>query len=291
MKRVFRLLAVFCLSGLWVPLPATAQQGAADTQIDRVRLEQRLAAVETLIERSSGARQIEEGGGAPAREKRARARDIYRQARAAYDGGQLALASQLLPRASMEMFEAVRLASPEQVTGPKASADFNARLETVNALLAAFRRVAAEKGGAPGTAETGRDIEGRIAEAQRLAQAGNLAAGRAELDRAYLLTKAAVSTLRGGDTLVRSLEFANKEEEYRYEIDRNDTHRMLIRVLLDGKPDNAQTRGFVGRAAQLRAQAEGVAARRDHAGAIELLEESTRELVRAIRGAGVYIPG
>ena len=288
MKHLRFLLALWLVLGLPA---AQAQQAAADGAVDRVRLEQRLAAVETLIERSSAARQIESSGAAPAREKREKAREIFRQARTAFNGGQLALASQLLPQASVHMFEGVRLAAPEQVTEPKARNDFDARLETVNALFAAFRRVSAEKAGTPGVAETGRDIERRLAEAQRLAKSGNLDAGRAELDRAYLITKAAVSSLRSGDTLVRSLEFANKEEEYRYEIDRNDTHQMLVKVLLDGKPETPQTRGFVERATKLRTQAEGAAARRDHAGAIQILEDSTRELVRAIRGAGIYIPG
>lgn len=288
MKRWCALL-LWCAS--WLVFPAQAQPGGADAPVDRVRLEQRLAAVETLIERSSGARHIEASGVAQAREKREKAREIYRQARKAYDGGQLALASQLLPQASVEMFEAVRLAAPEQINQPQAQANFEARLDSVNSLFAAFRRVAAEKSGKAGAAETSRDIERRIAEAQRLVKSGNLDGWRAELDRAYLITKAAVSSLRSGDTLVRSLEFASKEEEYHYEVDRNDTHQMLIRVLLDGKPETAQTRGFVERAAKLRTQAEGAAARRDHAGAIQLLEESTRELVRAIRGAGIYIPG
>jgi hypothetical protein len=44
-------------------------------------------------------------------------------------------------------------------------------------------------------------------------------------------------------------------------------------------------------AAKLRTQAEGEAARSDHRGAIRTLEDSTRELVKAIRAAGVYIPG
>lgn len=272
-------------------LPVFAQQGADDAAVDRARLEQRFAAVETLIERSSAARQIETSGVAGARDQREKAREIYRQARAAYDSGQYARASQLLPRASVQMFEAVRLAAPEQITAPHARGDFEARLESVNSLHAAFRRVAAEKAGASGVAETSRDIERRIGEARRLADQGRVEAGRAELDRAYLITKAAVSSLRSGDTLVRALEFKTKEEEYRYEIDRNDTHQMLIKVLVDGKPGSSQARSFVDRAAQLRAQAEGAAARGDHAGAIQILEQSTRELVRAIRGAGVYIPG
>jgi hypothetical protein len=48
---------------------------------------------------------------------------------------------------------------------------------------------------------------------------------------------------------------------------------------------------FVDRAAALRRDAEGQAGRGDHAGAIRALEDSTRELVRAIRAGGIYIPG
>ena len=33
------------------------------------------------------------------------------------------------------------------------------------------------------------------------------------------------------------------------------------------------------------------ASKKDHAQAVKLLEDSTTELVRAIRNAGVYIPG
>lgn len=271
--------------------PVFAQPGADVPVVDRVRLEQRFAAVDTLIERSSGARQIEASGVADARDRRERAREAYRQARAAYDAGQYERASQMLPQASVHMFEAVRLAAPDQITGPKLRVDFEARLESVNSLHAAYRRVAAEKPGTVGAAETSREIDQRIGEARRLADAGRIESGRAELDRAYLIAKAAVSTLRGGDTLVRSLEFSSKEDEYRYEIDRNETHQMLIKVLLAGRLETSQARGFIERATGLRAQAEGAAARRDHIGAIQLLEQSTRELVRGIRGAGIYIPG
>ena len=91
---------------------------------------------------------------------------------------------------------------------------------------------------------------------------------------------------------MRSLHFANKEEEYHYEVDRNDTHRMLVTVLLSDKPAaSAGVQPLVQRAAQLRLQAEAAATRSEFSAAIEILEESTRELVRAIRGAGVYIPG
>jgi hypothetical protein len=270
---------------------APAQTTAADNAVDRVRLEQRLAAVETLLERSSAARQVDSSGDAAARQKRERAREIYREARAAFDAGHYARASSLLPEASVQMFEAVRLAAPEQVAAPKARTDYEARLESVNALHAAYQRVAAEKGGADGAAETSRNIENLIREAERLAGEGRFEAGRGALDRAYLITKAAVSSLRSGDTLVRSLHFASREEEYRYEMDRNDTHQMLIRVLLEGKARAPGQQAVIDRAMQLRIQADTAAAGADHTNAVKLLEESTRELIRAIRAAGVFIPG
>ena len=48
---------------------------------------------------------------------------------------------------------------------------------------------------------------------------------------------------------------------------------------------------FTDKAAALRRDAEGQARNGDHAAAIRLLEDSTRELVRAIRSGGIYIPG
>jgi hypothetical protein len=270
---------------------ASAQPAAADAAVDRVRLEQRLAAVETLLEHSSAARQVESSGDASARQKREKAREIYRQARAAFQAGQYARASELLPQASAQMFEAVRSSAPGEVAAPKARRDFDARLASVNSLHAALLRVAAEKPGAAGVAETSRDIENLVRDAERLAGEGKVDAGRAALERAYLLAKAALSSLRSGDTLVRSLHFATKEEEYRYEIDRNDTHQMLVKVLMDGKPRSAEQQSGLAKASQLRTQADTAAAGADYATGVRLLEESTRELIRAIRSAGVFIPG
>jgi hypothetical protein len=49
--------------------------------------------------------------------------------------------------------------------------------------------------------------------------------------------------------------------------------------------------GFIAKAKELRAKADAAASGKDYATGVKLLEESTTELVRAIRGAGIYIPG
>ena len=275
---------------------AAARLSAPGAKVDRDQLSIRLESVGKLLDQSSASRQIEASGDKRALAQRDKARETYKAAQSAFSGGDLSKSSQLLTQASMLMFEAVRFAAPEEVTGKKLENDFNARHESVKALLGAYKRIAAEKSGVKGVSETVSSIEKSVAEALKLAAAGKYKEGRDELDRAYLVAKAGVSAMRSGDTLVRSLNFASKEEEYHYELDRNDTHLMLMKVLVDEKRAtnpalDQQVSAFAAKAKEGRTAAEASAARKEFAEAVKQLEDSTAELVRAIRNAGVYIPG
>lgn len=263
---------------------------------EKEQLERRLVSVATLLEKSSAAQQIEASGNPEALALRSKARQLRQQAEDAYKAGNYVNATRLLDQAAKMMFDGVRLASPEQIASEKKQRDFNNRMESVNALLVAQKRISIEKRlGAKG-AEISKTIEAQIGEAVALAAAGKLDQGRMVLDKVYLTTKLAIEGMRDGDTLVRSLHFASKQEEYIYEVDRNDTHRMLIKVLLEEKRTNnpgleGMIQKYLEQAAVLRTSAEGLASKKDYDGAIKVLEDSTKELVRAIRGAGVYIPG
>jgi hypothetical protein len=285
--RSLTRLAVLCLA-----LGASAAQ-AAET---REALERRLSSVATLIEDSSASRQVVASANPAALAARDKARQLQQQAAAALRENREADAAKLLDEAARELFAGVRQAAPEQIHAAKAQRDFDNRMESVKAMMAAHKRIAAEKGkGAQGEAAT-KAMEGKAAAAAALAASGQLGQARAALDQVYVEAKQAVEALRHGDTLVRSLNFATKQEEFAYELDRNDTHKMLCKMLLaEKRSSNPALDGMVqpilDQAAQLRQQADALAAKKDHAGAVRLLEESTRELVRAIRSAGVYIPG
>ena len=282
-----RRLAAFAFS--LACTAAAAQSMPAPPLLDRDQLERRLTAVDTLIERSSAAKQIESSAVPAALQLRERARATHREANDAFRAGDFARASAVLPRASVFMFEAVRLAAPEQVTGAKRRTDFDSRLESARSLAAAQRRIAAEKP-YPNAAETTRAIEAFLGRAEEEARGGRMEQATLAVEQGYLLAKAAIGSMRDGDTLVRSLSFASKEEEYRYEVDRNDTHRMLLKVLLD-QAKTERVAGYMDKAGALRSQADGAAAAGDYPAAIRMLEDSTRELVRAIRMSGVYFPG
>lgn len=292
------LLTLPALLGAAEPgAPDSAATRLASTKPDKDQLTYQLESVATLLESSSAARQIEASKAPEAMARRDKARELHKAARAALQAGDLSRAAALLSEVRASFFDAVRMAAPEEVLAKKLEADYRARLDSVNALLGAYRRVANEKGSSGKMiADTVAQIDRLVADAAVLAQAGKYKEGRAELDRAYLVAKASVSSLRSGDTLVRTLNFANKEEEYHYEIDRNDTHQMLIKVLVEEKRASnpaldQQVQTFTAKAKELRGAAEASAAKKDHAQAVRLLEESTAELVKAIRNAGIYIPG
>ena len=282
--------AAFLLSALLVATAASAQSRLPTP--DREQLQRKLASTATLIESSSGAKQIEASGAAGATSQRAKARELHQRASAALQSGDLETSSKLLDEASRAMFEGVRLAAPQQIGDAKQRTDYQAKLESTRALVDAQKRIAAEKGGAR-AADPARQAEALIADAEKLAASNQLAEARAKVDQAYLIAKAAIGNARGGETLVRSLNFATPQEEYHYEVDRNDTHRMLVDMLVKDRRGNVDqmVNQAVDASGQLRKQAEAEAARNDHKTAIKTLEESTRELVKAIRAAGVYIPG
>lgn len=287
-------MALTCvLAGVALPYPASAEAPPPPATVpDRAQLERRLESVKTLLEKSSAAKQIEASGDAAAKAEREKALAMWQQAKKAFDAGDLAETQKLLLEAPKIMFAAARHAAPEEVTREKAKSDYVSRRESVKALMVAQKRVSDEKGGVKGAAETAKSVDKLLADAEKLASEGKYDKARAVADEAYLLAKASVGQMRSGDTLVRSLNFANKQEEYKYELDRNDSLQMLYKVLIEQKGNsNPMVAAQVKKAQDLRLEAEAAAARSDHVSGIKLLEESTGQLVRAIRSAGIFIPG
>ncbi len=302
--RVSMLLAALAVAQLTHPAWSAAPPAPVSAPMDRTQIERQLESVATLLERSSAARQVEMSGAIRALERRDQARESYRLARQAFEAGRLDEAAIQVRDAGRLMLEAVRAAAPAQAQSQagadKAKTDYNARSLSVKALLAAYQRIGTEKVAAKvvsskEVAEATRGIEQIIQEATRLAGAENYARANTLLQQAYLTVKAAVSGLRQGDTLVRSLNFASKEEEFHYELDRNDTHQMLVKLMLvekrAGAGLNPMVRGYLEKAGSLRGLAEASASRGEFEQGVKQMEESTQELVRAIRSAGIFIPG
>jgi len=285
MKKVLVLIGLLAIS--------TSHQASFAQSKDTTA--KQLKSVQTLIEKSSAAHQIEAQGNVQAKAAHEQARNYFRQAEQALHSGDVKGANQALLRATKQMLEAVRMADQSSVVEGKKRDDFQNRMDSVNTLLDAHERIAHEKGDTRSIQELRKVVNSRIAQAQQLLAQEQFDAAREVLDETYLATKTAIEKLRGGDTLIRSLNFASKEEEYHYEVDRNDTHRMLVKVLLAEKMQDANigrlVKQFMVKADQLRSQAQKQAGRGNYDSAVSTMESSTKEVVRAIRSAGIYIPG
>lgn len=257
----------------------------------------RFAYIEKLVERSSVAREIDASTNDEAKAKRQAARSFYRQAQDAHNACDEKLTLALLNKAIRTMGEAARMAAHNEIVEEKRKQDFLARLESVKALLAAHDRVTREDGAVNGNTDSFPFlIRRRVSQAEALYARGDLVPARNHIDEAYGALTVAIARLRSDRTLVHALYFATKEDEYKHEFGRNRSHRMLVKVLLEDEmrsnPSAKQVvEGLMGEADKARATAMRFAKTGDYSAAIAAMETSTAHIVRAIRGAGIYIPG
>jgi tetratricopeptide (TPR) repeat protein len=255
----------------------------------------RLDHVERLLTESSAARKIEESGDPEALDLKAQATSHFDNARRFDERGDDESAQVELREAIRLMTTAVQATKGDGAVSSKEASDFARRRESVRALASAHDRIATEKGEKQMNRALQDKVSADLIVADTLLEQGKPDDARAALDATYEVVKVSLEGLRGGDTLVRELSFETKRDEYDYELDRNDTHQMLIKVLLaeklESSPMRASAEKFIVTAGELRSQAEVSAGKKQYEQAIELLEKSTKELIRAIRSAGVYIPG
>ncbi len=278
------------------PLLAVSQHQrrirTADAQTQGVG--QNISFVERLIQESVAAKQIIGSDNKEASQLRKQALDYLREAKQAREAGNENAVAEALQHAKQAMFKAMRLIGGNVVNNKKQQ-DFNSRYESVKALLDAHKRVSLEKN----VGESAVAVETQADAAMRASlskfEKGELDEAMVSINSAYLSVKLSLTKMRSGETLVRSLHFATKEDEYNYELDRNETHKMLVNVLLREKLSDTRLAKLIetpmNKADELRNQAIQDAEADDFEAAIKTLEESTQHIIRAIRSAGIYIPG
>lgn len=287
-KISFRWTQVMIVLGL---LFVSVAAPAADEKPEDV-LAQRIAMVRTLLFESSAAAKIVASTDVEAHKKRDQAIALLESG--ARPGDTASREKQLNAAVAM-LYEAVAAVSSSNSSDEKDRRDFDNRQLSLDALLAAHKRIMAEKGMAGRHEVLSDEIEADTRAANLLLADGKVREAREFLDKAYEKTKLSVEHSREGETLVRELKFETPEDEYLYELDRNDTHLMLLTVLLQEKMNSDRVKErvatFITSADELRVTAVRHAEDDHFEEAIEELERSTSELVKAIRSAGVYIPG
>ena len=254
--------------------------------------------VESLLNKSSLALASAQSPDAKSAENGEQAHDAryyFEQAKKAHQAGDKERAAEFLEKAKKAMFSAGKKAGSAKSHQQKLDDDYKKKIESAKAMLDALKRIHKEKPRGEEGVALERQIAEKIDSAEQTRKKSDIASAKQQADAAFLLAKQSVINLRDGDTLVRSLNFATKADEYKYELDRNNTHKMLVTLLLQDKMSNPDIKKRVDakmqEAAQYRQQAEAKAAKSQFEEAVKLLEESTKYIIHAIRAAGIYIPG
>lgn len=284
--NVTRILLLSALCGLNISVYADTGKTPVENRVDNMF---------KLLNESSAAKQVINGFNTEAKEKRKKALVLYDSARENLNKGNDETAASLLSQSAKLMFEAIKLSTPTAMIEEKIISDYGIRKNSVIALKDAFNRISDENNEQESKEKVNGQLDVLVLQADRFLNNGEIVQARTEIDKAYHLLKVSIEAVRSGQTLVRSLTFESPEEEYLYEIDRNDTHSMLVGLLTDEKQQSVSVKTnivkYVDQANDLREQAETYAQENAFEQAIELLEQSTKQLVRAIRSAGIYIPG
>ena len=296
LKTVLSLL--LAQSALLLSLAAVVVCGPALAQTrvppDAATTGQKATFVENLVTRSVSAQHIEQSGDQAARDKLDQARRLVDDAKADLGKGAIEAANDKLDQALAMVNTEIRRLSGTEVKNAHERDVYTRRLKAVKAFLSAYERVA-ESGASRAAADQATTIRGLIDEAERKASSGQYQEATETLNIAYSEARGDIRQLRQGQTLTRSLNFATVEEAYDYELGRNQSHFLLLQFAFSESKPKGSIAGRVeenrSAAERLRADAEKRAASGEHAEAIEMLNESTELLLKAIRMSGIFIPG
>ena len=104
----------------------------------------------------------------------------------------------------------------------------------------------------------------------------------------------ALSDARKDETVVYALEFATPEDEYKYEMDRNENYTLLTSIILSSSPPENRKkipliRMLIDKNEDLVVEAEKLFENKDIEKAIKLLEKGNKTLVRALRLGGLTL--
>jgi len=246
-----------------------------------------LLLVEKLLSVSSAAKHVQSSQNPLAKQHYDQAKQYLQQAHQAQTKGDKFTRDKTISLAKMALFKAVQFADKPTELEEKQKKDIQNRIKNITALLDAYHRISPNS-------EKNTLFKQKLNDVQRIFKNKQLDLAEKKAQQLFVDIKLALIDLRNGQTLVHSLNFANPADEYHYEINRNNSHKMLLELFGNQNAklvSNSKVQTHIEQAIKLRNQAEQSAMENAYQQGIKLLEKSTKQYIRAIQATGVYVPG
>jgi hypothetical protein len=251
--------------------------------------------LDRMLNHSPVAARVANSQNEEARQHFGRARDLTQHARRVIGDGDVRAADTLLNEAIFEISKAQQLVPDPGVQ----QAAERARFAHLEDSVAALRRTAeialpnAPAAKKPESEQALRAADALVQQALGLARSDKYIEANRQMDRALMLLLKDSSQRLAGHTIVYDHRFANRQEEFDFELNRHrDFERLVPLALLEFRP-SPEARVLVERqvahARELRERGEAQFAREPLA-AIRDIVEGTDALRRALQAAGLSVP-
>lgn len=252
----------------------------------------RLRSVNILLHGSSVVKRIEVSGNESALGHLQEAREIYVAASDLHKEGKDDDASKTLNQCVARLMLASREAKTTLDDIGYQTRLYKERLASVEALMLAHRRVATSKDVMADKLIIENQARELVAQAEAQVAEQKIPEGQILLNQAYALLRASIFSMHNGDTVHSPKEFPTIEDQYKYEVDRAQSYRMLVFALISGVTPQvvAQIERLVNSGDDLAKLADEQASKGDFKSALSSIVSASRFYARAIQVGGVYIP-
>lgn len=244
-----------------------------------------------LVNDSPVSKRIEVSGDDQAKQQLQRSQEMWGQALEHNEKGEYELAEGHINQGLKLMTKLSRKVKDEDRVKQARIELYKQVKEHVDMFVVAFDRVAEEKGKDHISGMLDRDeLEKVISRADDAYEDGDLALANHLMRQAADMVDIALSDARHEDVLLHELTFESLEEEYAYEIDRNESYIQLIDLMQIKTAPSQASAAYVQKMIEentiLREQAEVLASEGNLQQGILVLENGTDKLSRALRVSG-----
>jgi hypothetical protein len=248
-----------------------------------------------MVTTSASAKRIEESGNAAAIGMLNDARKQVESAKAALAGGKLEEAMNQVNEGLRLMTAASRAITTESdMAAVNHKAKYDELVNSLHTYDGSYKRNVER------AAKMKQPIKSKLDEAEysRLVKEGQSLGGKGDymaanksLEKAQALITTVLTEMLHAQTVVYDTKFETPKEEFEYELARVENYEELVPLAIEERQPNARKLelidGFVKKAAQIKSEGQGLAAKGDYKMAIMAMEAATSNLQQALRMAGV----
>lgn len=278
---------------LFHPGIGTADSDAQGLSGDPVLLNSKLELLDRLVNQSASMKRIEQSDNAQAKE-------LLRSARASYQNARLLMEKNSLDKSDQAIDEGLRSVSKasqfvvdirqQEKRYKREYAPLRAR---VVGFLESFEAAVVEREDNGAALLDRAKVKALMAQAQSNYEDGRYTMAQEQLDQAASSVELGLSLARDKETVVHELVFNSLQDEYAYEVQRNDSYQMLIKLMINEDSVAVSAHSYIQKKVdqngQLRVQAQTLVKNGDFKDALNVIEGATEQLVDALRmgGAGI----